>query len=833
MDLLQALVNGQSSDENTRKHAEEFIQNASKINFPAFLHGLATELSKESNPEPTRQLAGIVLKNSLNSKNEEINAGLSSQWLAIDEAQRSVIKDILLQGLSSPAHLARHTCAMDVACIGLIEIPNNQWETLVPTLIENIKSTNDFLKEATLEALGFICQEIDPSIMTKYSNQVLTVITTGMKDPNAKVQLAGTRAMGHALEFVKSNFEIKEQRDYILKVIFDNANSQDSNVKQVAFECLVKIVTLYYEFILTYMIDLYNLTVSVIEKDPNEGVVLQAIEFWTSLAEEEQLLYDELDRKQLIIPQALTQLIPVMLKTLTKQEEIDDGWGVTQAGTTCISAMAEVSGDDILPHVYPFIQNNITSPEWRLREAACIALGSILQGPTNFNELPNLIPHLVNMLKDPNEMVKDTASWTIGRICNHQISAIPNYLEVLIKALIEATADPVSKIAAHACWAIHNICQAFEEGPIGPISSLAPAFNPLAQCLLNAAHRPKPDEDDRKLKTNAYEALNSLISFSGAPVEPIIEILKLTLNDFEQSLKLSTNNPNLNTETYDNVSNLQALLCSTLLAVSVTIKEAIEPFAEFMMTCLIQVFSNQSAIIYEEALLAIGSIIHALDVKFKPFVPKTLEILSKCLVIVEMGSVTSIAVAIVGDIARIMGKEFTPYCNEIVQLVLSVLKNPKSSMSSKPNALSCLGDIALSIGAGFGQFLQIVMPILNQASFIPVYDEEFLNELRCALFETYTSIIHGLKSDEQSAQIQPYMGDILRFVGHVYEDKDRYDTVTVAAIGLLGDIAQALGDPIRPALEHEVVKGFIKEGYEKNFEIAQWTQRYIFGNKQI
>jgi len=833
MDLLQALVNGQSPDENTRKQAEEFIQNASSYNFPAFLHGLATELSKETNPEPTRQLAGIILKNSLSTKNDDINLNLQSKWLSIDEAQRSVIKDILLQGLASPAHLARHTCAMDVACIGLIEIPNNQWDKLIPTLIENIKSPNDFLKEATLESLGFICQEIDPEVMTKYSNQVLTVITTGMKDPNSKVQLAGTRAMCHALEFVKSNFKIKEQRDYILKVIFDNASSPDANVKQVAFECLVKIVTLYYEFILTYMGDFYNLTVSVIEKDPNENVVLQAIEFWTSLAEEESLLLDDVDRKQLIIPQALAQLIPVMLKTLTKQEEIDEGWGVTQAGTTCISAMAEVAGDDILPYVYPFIQNNISSSDWRFKEASCIALGSVLQGPNNFGELPNLVPHLVAMLKDQNVMVKDTASWTIGRICNYQINSISSYLETLIRALIEATADETSKVAAHACWAIHNICQAFEDGPVGNIQSLAPAFNILAGCLLSASHRVKPDEDDRKLKTNAYEALNSLISHGGGPVEQIIEILKLTLNDFDQSLKLTINHASMNTETLDNVSNLQSLLCSTLLSVSVTIKEAIEPFADIMMTCLIQVFSNQSAIIYEEALLAIGSIVHSLDIKFKPYVPKTLEILSKCLVIVEMGSVTSIAVAIIGDIARIMGKEFAPYCDQIVQAVLDVLKNPKSSMNSKPNALSCLGDIALSIGAGFAQYLPAVMPILNQASFIEIYDEEFLNELRCALFETYTSIIHGLKSDEQSAVIQQYIPDILRFIGHVYEDKERYDTVTVAAIGLLGDIAQALGDPIKPILEHEIVKGFIKEGYDKNFEIAQWTHKYIFGNKQI
>ena len=60
-------------------------------------------------------------------------------------------------------------------------------------------------------------------------------------------------------------------------------NSPD--VQVIGFECLVKIVGLYYDYMTLYMQKaLYGLTVLGMRHD-NEKVVLQAIEFWSTICE--------------------------------------------------------------------------------------------------------------------------------------------------------------------------------------------------------------------------------------------------------------------------------------------------------------------------------------------------------------------------------------------------------------------------------------------------------------------------------------------------------------------------------------------------------------------
>ncbi len=51
-----------------------------------------------------------------------------------------------------------------VAYIAAAEIPHAQWPELVPTLLHNVTNqtspNNDTIKEASLETIGYICEEL-------------------------------------------------------------------------------------------------------------------------------------------------------------------------------------------------------------------------------------------------------------------------------------------------------------------------------------------------------------------------------------------------------------------------------------------------------------------------------------------------------------------------------------------------------------------------------------------------------------------------------------------------------------------------------------------------
>ena len=86
------------------------------------------------------------------------------------------------------------------------------WPNLMSVLVNNVTnaSSTETLKEATLEAIGYICQDIqDHLCLEAKSNEILTAIVHGMKrdEPSGHVRLAATNALFNSLEFTRANFE--------------------------------------------------------------------------------------------------------------------------------------------------------------------------------------------------------------------------------------------------------------------------------------------------------------------------------------------------------------------------------------------------------------------------------------------------------------------------------------------------------------------------------------------------------------------------------------------------------------------------------------------------
>lgn len=129
----------------------------------------------------------------------------------------------------------RPSCAAQcVAFIAVIELPLGCWPDVIGVLCSNIldEGSSDTMKEASLEAIGYICQDIvsvhfhfdfitfvgrvisinyfqDHDCLIPHSNNILTAIVHGMRKDvtNNHVRMAATTALLNSLEFTKANFE--------------------------------------------------------------------------------------------------------------------------------------------------------------------------------------------------------------------------------------------------------------------------------------------------------------------------------------------------------------------------------------------------------------------------------------------------------------------------------------------------------------------------------------------------------------------------------------------------------------------------------------------------
>ncbi|KAJ6822922.1 importin subunit beta-1-like [Iris pallida] len=862
MDVTQILLSAQSPDGQVRTAAEETLQQFQEQNFPHFLLSLSVELSNDQKPPESRRLAGIILKNSLDAKDSGRKEELAQRWVSVDPSIKAQIRDSLLQTLGSYVSEARHTSSQVVAKIASIEIPRREWQDLIECLLNNMNhpAATAALKQATLESLGYVCEEVsDQDLEQEQVNAVLTAVVQGMTQPehSSEVRLAAVKSLYNALDFAQTNFRNEMERNFIMQVVCQAAVSNESEIRQAAFECLVSISSMYYDILEPYMDTLFTLTANAVKGD-EEPVALQAVEFWSSICDEEieiqETYEDEVSSvapHSHFIEKVLPLLVPMLLETLLKQEEDqdqDDGtWNLSMAGGTCLGLVARTVGDAIVPLVMPFVEGNITKPEWRNREAATFAFGSILEGPSVEKLAPLVhagLGFLLDAMEDLNTHVKDSTAWTLGRIfeilhspntANPVITTdnLPRIISVLLTSI-----NYGMNVAEKVSGAIYFLAQGFEDAESA--SLLTPYLGNIISALLSAADR--TDTSSSKLRAAAYETLNEIVRCSKVPETSnmIAHLLIEIMTRLGKTIEIQI----ISSDDREKQSDLQALLCGVLqvivqkLSAYEETKSIILQSADRMMVLFLQVFACRSSTVHEEAMLAIGALAYATGPEFAKYMTEFQKYLDMGLQNFEEYQVCSISVGVIGDICRALEEKILPFCDGIMSNLLKDLSNPMLHRSVKPPIFSCFGDIALAIGEHFEKYVQYALPMLQGAAehcvSLDDSDEDMIeygNQLRRGIFEAYSGMLQGFKSSKANLML-PYATHLLQFIESVFRDKNRDEGVTKSAVAVMGDLADSLGPNIKILFKDctfyvDLLGECLQSDDDQLKETATWTQGMI------
>mmetsp|Transcript_4249 Transcript_4249/g.12538 ORF Transcript_4249/g.12538 Transcript_4249/m.12538 type:complete len:859 (-) Transcript_4249:475-3051(-) len=846
--LTSILLDAQSQEMTIRNAAEQQLNQWELQSLPQFMVALAEELAREGHNDNSRQLAGLHLKNLLSARDADAAAEKKRRWYTvIDASSRSQIKVFSLNALHSSASQAAHAGAQVVAKIGAMEFQEKQWPELLGHLLQNMSIENvtdsNLLKTSTLEVLGYMCEDLEEEAVDQMeTNQILTVIVDGMGEGRIDtVRVAAAQALLNSLVFTRHNFSNEAERTMIMQVVCGASKSHNERLRIIAFESLARIASLYYEKLPQYIEVIFNLTLTAIQQDKEEQVSMMAIEFWSTLCEEEIEILEDIEdtgsRRQCAhyVHAAATHIITVLLhSTLVKQDEDadEDSWNISAAGGICLGLVAQTIGNAIVADVLAFVEANIMHSDWRRREASIMAFGQILDGPKPevlAGPVQTAMPVLVRALSDENILVKDTAAWTIGRICELHAPRIPQgYLQPLIEMLGGALQDS-SRVAAQACFAIHNLAQAFENAPsAGESNDLSLYFQPLLTQLLAATER--RDWKNHNLRGQAYEAVNMLVQNHAPDTRPVVvQVMQVVLQRLHATFSVTI----VSQDDKEERDQLQSLLCSVVQVITRAIDKDIEPFCDHVIALLLQVLNNQNAIASEEAFMAVGAVASTIDRAFKKYIDDFFPFLIRGLRCYAEWQVCSAAVGTAGDICRALEIQILPYCDEMVHCLLEDLQNPALNRQVKPAVLSCFGDIALAVGANFVKYLPSTLQMLEQASrtkALPGDDEliEYMTVLREGILEAYIGVVQGLHDGCHSCLIQPHLATIFQFLEvTLRESKD--ESIAKNSIGLIGDLAVLFSkhsDQVLLYFRLDFVDGLINHGLRQDNlrDIASWTQ---------
>ncbi|CAO1615921.1 unnamed protein product [Parajaminaea phylloscopi] len=861
MNAAEVLGNTLSPDATVRAAAEKALEDASRDNFPTYVAMLASEMANDGTELPLRTAAALAVKNAVTARDGARQEEYAQRWLALPEESRNDVKAKALGTLGTANEGIGRNAAQVVASIAAIELPAGSWQELISQLLAAIKDQgNERLRQSALQAIGYVCETTVSGVLSAQSNEILTAVVHGARkeEPSTAVQLAAIQALLNSLEFVSDNFEREGERNYIMQVVCEATQSPDVNVKVSSYECLVRIMQLYYHMMRYYMEQaLFGLTVLGM-RDPEQRVALQAVEFWSTVCEEEIDIAmeaaefseygEESERSCYNFARiALSEIAPVLMELLKAQDENDDedDWNVAKAAGTCIGLLANCVQDDIVPLAIPFIDQNIRSPDWQSRDAAVLCFGSVLDGPDSVMLTPlveQALPTVIEMLQDSSVAVKDSAAWTLGRITDLLAKTISpqNHLTPLVQALVTSLQDE-PRISCNCSWALTRLVSEF--GGSSPLSEasmdgagaakaedgflqtspISPFYEGITSALLQVASRPTNENNSRSA---AFEAISEAVD--RAPRDCISNVSNIILQLLERQERLNSLADQLvGMDDKNNWVEMQSSISGVVSAALRRLGKEILPLGDRIMTNLLTLIQHGSKIptVLEDAFLAVGSVVQSFDADFEKYLEAFLPFLVAAIGNHEATQLCSVAVGVVGDLCNGLGAGMAKYSQQLMTALFEGLQSSVIHRDVKPTILRCFGDMALAIGADFEPFLGTTMVVLQQAgaTVSPPNDFamiDYVNYLREAVAEALTGIVAGLNAAGRVDLLQPHVELIVGFLTFVATHTfDRTESLLKAALGLLGDLASTFANgQLKAALTQPAIAELIKAGRNRTLE---------------
>lgn len=644
-----------------------------------------------------------------------------------------------------------------------------------------------------MTTIGYICESQDSELrlaLVAHSNAILTAVVQGARkeETNLEVRLAAITALGDSLEFVGNNFKHEGERNYIMQVVCEATQADDSRIQQGAFGCLNRIMALYYENMRFYMEKaLFGLTILGM-KSTDEDVAKLAVEFWSTVCEEEISIEDDnaqVESSDQMRPfynfarVAANEVVPVLLLLLTKQDEdaTDDEYNLSRASYQCLQLYAQAVGATIITPVLQFVEGNLRSEDWHNRDAAVSAFGAIMEGPDEKVLDPivkQALPILITMMDDQSLHVRDSTAYALGRIteaCSEAIDPethLPTLIESLFKGLLSN-----AKMAPSCCWALMNLAERFAGDFGATTNSITPHFNQAVSSLLDVTAR---TDADTSVRTASYEVLNVFVQNAASEsLQPIASLSDVIIKRLEETVPMQSQV--VSVEDKITLEEMQNSLCTVLQAIISRLDKEIIPQGDRIMQILLQILSSVGgkSSVPDAIFATISSLSTSMEEDFVKYMDAFAPFLYNALGNQEEPSLCSMAIGLVSDITRSLGERSQPYCDNFMNYLLNNLRvcvpkpffeNLSNSQQSttlanqfKPAILQCFGDIAGAIGGHFETYLSVVAQVLEQASTVTATPEgpyemyDYVVSLREGIMDAWGGIIGAMKASQKSKLI--------------------------------------------------------------------------------
>ncbi|KAG9243469.1 armadillo-type protein [Calycina marina] len=431
-----------------------------------------------------------------------------------------------------------------------------------------------------------------------------------------------------------------------------------------------------------------------------------------------------------------------------EDENPEDRWNLRKCSAAALDVFATDFRSPVFETILPYLMVNLRHEEWPYREAAVLALGAVADGCMDVvtPHLPELVPYLISLLKDPEPLVRQITCWTLGRYSSWGANlADPNmrtqYFLPMMEGILlrmldsnkrvqEAGASAFAHLEEKAGASLTPYCepiigqfvQCFSKYKDRNMFILYDCVQTLAEHVGQGLAQPqlidmlmpalilrwnKVSDQSRELfpLLECLSYVAAALADSFAPFAPpvfmrCIKIIRQNLEEYMAAVK----NPILDTPDKDFLVTSLDLLSAIIQAVddqqSAALVTGSDPqIFELLQWCM----EDPDNEVRQSSYALLGDCSKYVFPQLKPFLPTLLPLLIKQLNLetileeqIETGfSVVNNACWSTGEISIQEGGHVTPYVGELLQRLLEILGNPEVPKSVIENAAIALGRLGL------------------------------------------------------------------------------------------------------------------------------------------
>lgn len=125
------------------------------------------------------------------------------------------------------------------------------------------------------------------------------------------------------------------------------------------------------------------------------------------------------------------------------ESDVDTQWNLRKCAASTLDVMTNILPRDVMYVAFPFLKEHLNSDRWFIREATVLALGAMAEGGMKYfdDQLPHLIPFLVEQLNDVWAPVRKITCWSLSRFSPWILKDHPEFLIPVLEPVINKLMD--------------------------------------------------------------------------------------------------------------------------------------------------------------------------------------------------------------------------------------------------------------------------------------------------------------------------------------------------------------------------------------------------------